>query len=1078
MLLAMASWRHIRFGFGACFSALLFSSAACERAEVSGGAWPTRFVEPRLVGEFSHAPCNPQDVDGRLIARPQCGAPPTARQVRALFSRWSKKQDDKTVEPAEALRHKASIRLMGSPLLDVDAVEGAIDLLEEAAKTAPENAAIYSDLAAALLVQAQERDEPADLIRALGAAAKACKADPALPAAAFNRALILQHLFLYEEARKAWTRYLAIDQYSAWAEEARQRRTTLMQPTQRALWHGARAAIEDAIARGDEDTVRDQVVIAPQAARETVLEEALPQWSQAILEGREEDANHFLQLARGLGRALATLDGDHSAQDAVAVIDRSAASAIRRTLLARGHHAYGESSALFGQLQIEDAAPRLLEARDFLTAAGSSAGAWAALAWGGAQLSQGEHADAAETFRAVAERYDTAAYPALQGRAHWGLGLIQERQGHYVAALGHYRAAADAFERIGERENLGAIYTLIAETLRFLGQHRSAWRHRYRSARALYRFPASRRLHNLLWDAADAALHEVGAEAALPLQDEGVAVAERLGNSLMLAEALLWRSKIHAARGDLEAAGADLRRAEGEGVHAASDTMRARLRSEIAYANATLRQETSPLEALPLFDEAVARYEENGLVLELATAYLSRAHARRSTGLQEAAAEDLEAAMALFEVQRAAVDDGGLRLTFTETAETLFDEAIGLAAARSDRAMVALELAERGRLVLQRGPQSAADGQQATWAATTPSGLAQLRRELTTLPAHVALIEYAWLEDQLLIWTAHGGDLALTRRRLGRAALADQLHNFLASVRAGEDGVPPAAATALYALLIPPAARELPPAVTFCFIPDKLLNALPFAALRNPESDRYLIEERTIAFAPSALHYLQAVKRQPPARGWAGALLVGDPAFDPALFEGLSRLPEASAEIAAIASLYPATSQVVLGAEATRPRFLATLDRWPVLHYAGHAVDDPRNPDFAHLVLAPSTAPVDAGMLFAHEIRTRRLQRLRLVVLSACDTIGAADSRVRGLSGLARSFLDAGVTAVVGSLWSVDDAVARRLLPDFHRRFLATGNAAEALRAAQRALLRSPQAAWKRPSAWAGFQVIGTMGEQ
>ena len=51
---------------------------------------------------------------------------------------------------------------------------------------------------------------------------RALSVDASYPAALFNRALILEHLGLNAEARKAWDRYLSVDASSPWANEARQ----------------------------------------------------------------------------------------------------------------------------------------------------------------------------------------------------------------------------------------------------------------------------------------------------------------------------------------------------------------------------------------------------------------------------------------------------------------------------------------------------------------------------------------------------------------------------------------------------------------------------------------------------------------------------------------------------------------------------------------------------------------------------------------------------------------------------------------------------------------------------------------
>jgi CHAT domain-containing protein len=141
-----------------------------------------------------------------------------------------------------------------------------------------------------------------------------------------------------------------------------------------------------------------------------------------------------------------------------------------------------------------------------------------------------------------------------------------------------------------------------------------------------------------------------------------------------------------------------------------------------------------------------------------------------------------------------------------------------------------------------------------------------------------------------------------------------------------------------------------------------------------------------------------------------------------------------------------------------------------MLHYAGHAVADDHRPERSYLVLAGNR---HSGRLSAGEIERLDLHRVRLVVLSACQTARRTGGRASGLTGLAGAFQAAGARGVVAGLWRVDDADTRVLMIEFHRRYRASGNAVTALNAAQVALLDSPRAELRSPAAWAGFRYTG-----
>jgi len=92
-----------------------------------------------------------------------------------------------------------------------------------------------------------------------------------------------------------------------------------------------------------------------------------------------------------------------------------------------------------------------------------------------------------------------------------------------------------------------------------------------------------------------------------------------------------------------------------------------------------------------------------------------------------------------------------------------------------------------------------------------------------------------------------------------------------------------------------------------------------------------------------------------------------------------------------------------------------------------------------------------------------------LLTLSACDT---AEGNSRAPLGIAGAGIKAGASAVVGSLWQVEDEATHRFMEDFYRG-LAGGKVskAEAMRGAQLALLKNPDTA--NPMYWAPFTLIG-----
>jgi hypothetical protein len=1018
---------------------------------------PRRTVEPRLTGQSVYSPCRRAPTEPGKVPQVLCSAQAPTRGRTA----GSKPRR----ESAESLEFLGLEHLLWSE--QAGHVERAVRALRSASSLGPRNARIWSDLAAALYVRAQEKNEPQDLLSALDAIEEALALSPALPEARFNRALILDRLYLRGQARAAWMRYLEVDPGSLWTQEAQARLADLGTASTPERWSQHLPALRRAALQDGEEALRRLVSVAPQAAREYAMGEVLGTWGDLLLAGRTTAAATELRIARGIGRALARQGGDETVAEAVAVLDR-ATGTLALADLARGHRAYLAGVDPFRRLQIEPAAAPFPAARDALSPAGSPVGLWAELGVAGVAFYQYRYEEAAAQALSLLARIDLRRFPALAGRAHWTLGITRLRQGRLTDSLDQLQIAADLFSRAGEAENLGALRSFLAENRRFLGDRAPAWKLRYQALAGLCDYPSSLRLHTLLWEAADAAREEVSPRVALAFQDEDVFVAERSGDPKIKAEALLWRGKIRAASGPLEPALADLDRANRELAQIPSGVVRDKLQIDIAFAHGEVLISLAPAEALSFLDRAISFYRAERLSLNLAVAYLSRARAFLAAGHPAGAEADLDAAIDLFERQRAAVASDVLRLSYSETVQSLFDERL-LLEARLSSPISAFQISERARAV----PLERLAASQARALTTVPESYSHRSLNLAQLPPNVVFIEYAWTGDRLFCWTVRRSGIDF--EDLDPRGLNERIQELYRAVTSGSPTAVDEAASALY-VVVPRAARALPAGLQLFFVPDKALNGVPFAALRNPATGHYLIEEHVaVGVVPSVQSYLRSRARGGVRGGenWR-AFLIGNPTFDRGVFGALPDLPWAEREVAEVKVIYPG-SRVLLGADATRENLLADLDRWEILEFAGHAIDDPQHPAYSRLVLAPSSESSDLGALFAHEIGRLRLKTLRLVVLNACHTIAARDLRIGGLSGLARTFLDAGAQAVVGTLWDVNDAAARRMLPEFHRRFRITGDATLALAEAQRANLRSDDSALRSPAAWGAFQVVGAI---
>ena len=100
----------------------------------------------------------------------------------------------------------------------------------------------------------------------------------------------------------------------------------------------------------------------------------------------------------------------------------------------------------------------------------------------------------------------------------------------------------------------------------------------------------------------------------------------------------------------------------------------------------------------------------------------------------------------------------------------------------------------------------------------------------------------------------------------------------------------------------------------------------------------------------------------------------------------------------------------------------------------------------------------DDGILTAVEVAGLDLERMELVVLSACETGLGSTAGGEGVLGLQRAFQIAGARNVVASLWRVDDQATVALMRLFYQKLWEERKSpAAVLREAQLALLHHPE---------------------
>lgn len=193
-------------------------------------------------------------------------------------------------------------------------------------------------------------------------------------------------------------------------------------------------------------------------------------------------------------------------------------------------------------------------------------------------------------------------------------------------------------------------------------------------------------------------------------------------------------------------------------------------------------------------------------------------------------------------------------------------------------------------------------------------------------------------------------------------------------------------------------------------------------------------------------------------------LLVVDPTRD---------LPGAAAEGSVLQGLLRERGvalDVLQGKAATRAHVLAALasGHFDVLHFAGHAFFDPKNPGTGGLVCADKqvlhSADLEAltslpALVFCNACESARVRR-RSPVATQVGTRSTRARQQRSMTGVAEGFLSGGVASFLGTHWPVGDEAALAFSRTLYEALLQGDALGDAVLAARRRVAALPSLDW------------------
>lgn len=871
----------------------------------------------------------------------------------------------------------------------------AIAALAAETKRAPSSAQAWSDLAAAQYAAALA-GRTSLYTEALGSVNRALRIDARSGEALFNRALILERLGLRDEARAAWQRYLDVDAASPWAEEAREHLRRLSAASAHTPFEADRERLERAAAAGDGAAVRSLVARHAERARAFAEVEYLGRWAEARQGNDGAGAARWLAVSRSIGNALAAISGESLLRDAVRAIDAGDAARI-----ANAHLVYRRGRIAFSRRQPADAERDLRLAAEQFAAANDPMALAARSYAAGARLAQNDVLAARRELTALATEVDAArGYLSLAGQVRWELGRAMLFDGDPHAAVRVLGEAESLFRRAREGVNEATVGTMLADALIEAGRPDEAWRAHVRAFETFHAAGRTDLLDGAIGAAAMTALRAGRLETTRALVAINESLERGMADDLRLTDTLVRKALLDL---DLDAAAAQRSAEEAKSVamRIPDASLRTRQLADADFAMAAVLVRSDARRAHDLATRAIAVYGDAGMSALFAELCLVRARASMRLGDPSAAERDLIAGMAA--VERHPMRAGGAVIgTGTlDAGNALYEEAIGLQLDRGDVG-AALATAER-----MRGATGAAD---------------ELRTRLKG--TGTAVVELVVLPRQVVSFVVTERGVTAVRRAIAREDVI-----ALASSGAGDSE------SALYDLLIRPSHAALADARALIVVPGDALDGVAFAALRDRESGRALIERMPVAIARSAFGLREDASAAVPSMLAAVALAPN---------EGQRALPEVDAELSEIGRLYRGTIVARGVAESS-----VAAD---VLHIAGHTDLDAAGND----ALAAGGAQISWSTIASMR------DMPPVVVLSACNTLRGPRDRDRRALSLAGAFAAAGARDVVGTLAPIGDRDARLLFRALHEQ-LARGVAAPAaLRRVQLAALNQPGGVWRR----------------
>lgn len=992
---------------------------------------------------------------------------------------------------------------LGRFYLAGEQVDKAIEQLEIAAKQKPNDAQIHSDLGAALLekgkaeLSAQQSGKSLEYFaRSLEEINKANELDASLLEALYNRALVHQYLMLPRPAEDDWRKYLERDHDSKWAEEARQHLKALEEQQNKSS-RDEEQSLRDFLNAYDlrDDGRASEVVSRSYTSAGNVITDALiDSYLELKSKGEDDGASIKLRALTYAGQLEFQRSGDTYISDLARFY--SASNPQQRRTLTRARTQMREGYKLFLGSKVNDALGFYAQAKEAFEESGDECEtAFAEYRIGHCRLLQPDLKRSDAIFAQLLSTCERNNYRWLLSQTLYRTASVRLTYNEYSKSIDYASRALKQSEQIKDTTGILNVLIMLADEYRSLKNEAQSLSFLQRALTFTSGGLADPPQTWGIFTAAALNLNSLGLHgAALEYQKEALRLALEMDRPLPISRSYDHLGQIYA---DLKFYDDALKNVGlafevGSKLSAEPSGLEMMANSSL-HAGEIYRQVGDYDKAVEAYERSIQLYNELDYPYYTYPAHKGKLLSFIAERNDSATEEELQIVLGLFEQYRAKLTSESQRNTFFDVEQSVYDLAMDFAYSKKQNPRQAFEYSElsRARSLLDAMRQSIQVSEQENGpelrlpSTSTPLALTDIEQRM---PPQAQIVQYAVLEDKLLIWVVNGTSITPEEVPLDSQALGDKVHAFLRAVNmpsTDADAETERDAKELYAILIKPVEPLLDKTKLLCIIPDKILHYVPFDALISTTTGRYLVQDFRLELSPSATVFVDCSEKAARKSGniEERLLSVGNPSFDRDAFPSLPPLPSGGREAEAIAAFYKSSPRLLREEEAREETVRREIEQSDVAHFALHYVVEDHSSLLSKMVLAAGRTEnaldkEDDGVWQSYEIYKMKLPRTRLVVLSACQTGIEQQYRGEGAVSLARPFIVAGVPLVVASLWPVDSESTEQLMVSFHRhRTQEHLPTAEALRRAQLELLGGEDTRYRQPYYWAAFTVIGGYAE-